>query len=407
MSYILFSFLLAILFFLLSCSKFLKYPIKDIFKIVLISPSFLIWVFVIIYCYIGFELYWKGSYWYLGKNYEDGLQITSIILILFFLIFAFTEFITYFLIKINVPKNILFTNRITFLSFLNIYTFIVLAIFIIFLPHSNGIGILNFLFNSLIPIIVFGVLNKDKKFYIYFLAFLFISFYIGFRFRLVLIFIPIMLYIFISQKFFSKKILNLLILFVLSVTLVAFLGFFRRYNFYLDIENYMNFSFFEMIILGVFNDTSTVLVTGKFIEKFNEIGTFAHFNQLKYIFDYLLPSFILEEKKYSPVLSYIYTLVGSDEAGSAILGIGEYYHTGGIIGLVFFAIVYSFFLTYFYKKYLRFNINFYLISYLMYLTWFINSFTRGYIPQNIADLISITLGLYFVKISIITTKKAV
>jgi len=402
-SYILFSFLLAILFFLLSCSKFLKFPIKDIFKIVLISPSFLIWVFVIIYCYIGFELYWKGNYLYLEKNYEHSLQITSIILILFFLIFAFTEFIAYFLIKINVPKNIIFTNRITFLSFLNIYTFVILAIFIIFLPNSDGMGVLNFLFNSLIPIIVFGVLNKDKKFYIYFFTFLFISFYAEFRYRFILIFIPIILYLFISQKFFSKKILNILILSILSLTLVAFLGSFRKYNSYLDIENYTNFNFFEMIILGLFNDTSTVLVTGKFIEKFNEIGVFAHFYQLKYIYNYLVPSILLEEKAYSPVLSYIYTLVGSDEAGSAILAIGEYYHTGGIIGLAFFAIVYSFFLTYFYKKYIRFNINFYLISYLMYVTWFINSFTRGYIPQNIADLIAIIIGLCIVKISIIKT----
>ena len=52
---------------------FLKLP-KISFKYNLISPLTLTSVFIVLYMIIGFELFWQGSYFFLGINLSDDLD---------------------------------------------------------------------------------------------------------------------------------------------------------------------------------------------------------------------------------------------------------------------------------------------------------------------------------------------
>jgi len=390
---------LSIIIFIIASLKFLKFPIKAAFKNTIISPSVLTWIFIFIYCILSVQIFWIDDFWYLEKNYEHTLHKTYEVLSLFFLIFFLTELIAYPLIKIEKTKNILLTNHVNFFNFVNIYTLLVLTTFIIFLPNSNQIGILNFFFNTLIPIIGFYVINKNKKFYIYFFIYILLSVFIGFRFRLAVLFIPIIIFIFMRNKILSTKFFSLVIFSFLFLTLLVLVGNFRQYNDGLNFELFTFENFFSLYSYsnGIFNDTSTVLVTGAFIEEFDQIGKYAYFSQIKYVIEFFVPSFLLEKKSYSPILSYVYSVVGTDIGGSAVMGFGEYYHTAGFYGVAIFALFYSLYFTYSYKKFIQTNINFYLFSYLSFVTWFINSLTRGYLPQNIFDLVALCFGLYIVK----------
>jgi oligosaccharide repeat unit polymerase len=219
----------------------------------------------------------------------------------------------------------------------------------------------------------------------------------GFRFRIVLLLLPIIYVGFIKYKIFSKKFLLLTIVFFLLVLSLGIISHIRSYGSGLDFSllQSQKLPFFTLIINGIFVDTSTVLVTGYFIDRFDSIN-FSYFNQFFYIIEYLIPSFFLVKKTYSPVLSYVHDITNTT-SGAAILSIGDYYHTGGTIAVVLFAFFFSSIFTYLFKKQYLLNISFYLFSYSTYIIWLINHYTRGYLPQGFADLISLVLGLYLIK----------
>ena len=374
--------------------RYFKLPFKNI----LISPSVQTCLFILFYCYLGTELYWKNhNYVYLGRDYSPYLDITYYYLGLFILVFFLTETILYSVIKIKITNIIVNTSPINFFDFINIYTLVILIISLIFLPYFNQLGILQFFFNSLIPIIGFCVLNRNKKFYLYFAIFLFITIMAGFRFRILLLFLPIIYVNFIEYKTFSKKFLLSIIMFFLLVLLLGIISHFRSYGSGVDFSAYLlaKSSLFTLIISGIFVDTSTVLVTGYFIDSFDFMN-FSYFNQIFYIIKYFIPSFFFIEKTYSPVLGYIRDITDTS-SGSAILSIGDYYHTGGAFAVVLFAFFFSSIFTYLFKKQYLLNISFYLFSYSTYIIWLINHYTRGYLPQGFADLISLVLGLYLIK----------
>lgn len=371
----------------------------------LISPSVLTSAFILIYCVLGVHLYWGGDYFFLNHDFEPTINNTYIIISLFLTVFFFTELITYKFIKIK--KNDI--NYVSTSNFTNLYTLIILFFGLILLKIGPGTalsGVLSLFFNTLIPIIGYHVMRRDKLFYLYLIFFTFLSIMLGFRYRLILLYIPIILTFFIRTRVLSIKFLILSIGLALFFALVATVGVTRVYSVGLNFDNLNGLDFLHILIHGLFNDTNTVLATGAFIDYIDNIADFAHFNQLIYLFEYFIPSFFLEQKNYSPILQHVGVAIGDFKSGIAVLGFAEFYHTGGFFAVTLFSLMYSYIFTRLYKKQIILNNLYYSFLYLSLIGWLLNSYTRGYLPQNYADLISTIIGLHVVKNSLIksTTK---
>jgi len=370
---------------------------KKKFSDIVISPSVLTTLFILFYCILGTQLFWQGVYVYLEEDYELFIDRTFITLGLFVAIFFLTELFTYSFIKIK-KKIILPVHSLNSSSFINIYTFAVLisGIFLLKFPTEFLSGYFMFFFNSLIPIIGYYIIKGNKIFYLYLIIFTFLSIMAGFRFRLILIYFPLFFFYLGETKTISNF-LKYIILFSIFVLTFIIVGNFRTYAAGVDFSRIDLSDFQSKLINGIFNDTSTVLVTGKFLHLFDENNySYALLYQFKYIIELFLPKFLMETKNYSPILDMIYDFTPKS-AGAAVLGIGEYYHTGGIFGVCFFAFLFSIYFTYLYKKQINLDNNFYKFKYLCLVFWLINTYTRGYFPQNFFELLTIIFGIILVR----------
>ena len=81
---------------------FIFYRKKKIQDIIL-SPSILTSFFMLTYCIIGFQLFWKGNYLFLQEDYELFIDKVYIVLSLFTFIFFFYR-ISYLLVYKNKKK---------------------------------------------------------------------------------------------------------------------------------------------------------------------------------------------------------------------------------------------------------------------------------------------------------------
>jgi oligosaccharide repeat unit polymerase len=377
---------------------FIFYRKKKIQDIIL-SPSILTSLFMLTYCIIGFQLFWKGNYLFIQDDYELFVDKVYIVLSLFTFIFFFTELVIYSFIKIK-KENIFPVYSVNFFSFINIYTFTVLISGIFLLKFSSGFlsGYFMFFFNSLIPIIGYYIIKSNKKFYLYLIIFTYLSIMAGFRFRLILTYFPLFFF-FLKEIKTKSDFLKYIILFLIFVLIVTIVGNYRTYAAGVDFSRIDLSDFQSKLINGIFNDTSTVLVTGKFLHEFDENNyTYALLYQFKYVFELFLPKFLIEIKNHSPILDMIYDFTPKS-AGAAVLGVGEYYHTGGILGVCFFAFLFSIYFTHLYKKQINLDNNFYKFKYLCLIFWLINTYTRGYFPQNFFELLTIIFGISLIRFS--------
>ena len=179
------------------------------------------------------------------------------------------------------------------------------------------------------------------------------------------------------------------------------MGVTREYSTGLTLSRLDSLSIGDVLIHGVFNDTSTALVSGAVIDQIRVSENYAGFAQLYYVFSYFVPSSFFENKEYSPIFSFVSQVTGqySNQSGAAVLGFVEYYHTAGYFGVALFALVLSITLARLYKSAV-YGDSYEVFFYLVIVTWFINSLTRGYLPQNFQDLISLCIGLRLIKMKI-------
>ena len=390
-----FLFIICIINLLGACLFYRKKKISDI----VISPSVLTNLFILFYCILGTQLFWQGVYVYLEEDFELFIDRTFITLGLFVAIFFLTELFTYSFIKIK-KKLILPVHSLNSSSFINIYTLTVLisGVFLLKFPSKFLSGHFQFFFNSLIPIIGYYIIKGNKKFYLYLIIFTFLSIMAGFRFRLILIFFPLFFF-YLGEIKTKLNLLKYIILFLIFVLIIIIVGNYRTYAAGVDLTQIDVSDFQRQFINGIFNDTSTVLVTGKFLHVFDESEfSYALLYQFKYVIELFLPKFLIETKNQSPILGIIYDFTPSS-AGAAVLGIGEYYHTGGIFGVCFFAVLFSIYFTHLYKKQINLDNNFYKFKYLCLVFWLINTYTRGYFPQNFFELFTIIFGISLVRFS--------
>ncbi|WP_193188199.1 O-antigen polymerase, partial [Vibrio navarrensis] len=239
---------------------------------------------------------------------------------------------------------------------------------------------------------------KYSKVLIVFLSLLII--YMGFRYRLIFLLLPIIFFYFIYNRMNMSSIIKYSITVFGGVFIIATVGVARKYSSGLQVEKLEGLSFYDVLIKGIFNDTSTVIVSGAFIDWLDETSNFAYFSQISYIFNYFIPNAIYPDKQYSPIFSHLSYVTNQlyNESGSAVLGFAEYYHTAGYIGVFIFSILFSIVYVRLFKRAVISGGVYNNYVYFVLVTWLINSFTRGYLPQNIQDLVSVIIGLSMIKI---------
>lgn len=358
-------------------------------------------IFIILYMIVGVNLYWEGDYYFLGNNFSNNLyrlyDVSSVFIIFLFLFFLFFY---YFFKKGSFPiyrKDYELKYKYVLFFTLLIMSYSILSINGIVIPLLNNF--FGLFFNAGITIIAYAVISKMKGAYFLLLIFTTLIIYLGFRYRLVFLFLPIIISFFIFQNINILKLFKYSLVTFVSIFIVAVVGVSRKYSSGLQLDTLEGLSLKDIIVGGIFNDTSTVLTSGAVIQKLDDTDGFIYFKQIWYILNYFIPNQLYPEKEYSPIYEKISlaTSQQNNESGAAVLGFVEYYHTAGYFGVVLFAFFFGLFFARSFKKMIGSNSIYEHYVYFVLITWFINSLSRGYFPQNMQDLISIMIGFYLIK----------
>ena len=367
------------------------------------SPPILMNMFIMGYTVIGVQLYYGGEYYFLGSDFEPYLNDLYLVINIFNVLFVSAFLLGVKTSKIRRVERV--EHRVTS-SFLLLYAaplFLYAALRLSLLSESGNalLNLLMILFNSLIPIIGYALLKSVRFSRIFLLGFVLLAIFFGFRYRIVLLLLPLALYFFVLHSYSLRNRIILASSIIGGIFLIAVVGVTREYSTGLTLSRLDSLSIGDVLIHGVFNDTSTALVSGAVIDQIRVSENYAGFAQLYYVFSYFVPSSFFENKEYSPIFSFVSQVTGqySNQSGAAVLGFVEYYHTAGYFGVALFALVLSITLARLYKSAV-YGDSYEVFFYLVIVTWFINSLTRGYLPQNFQDLISLCIGLRLIKMKI-------
>ncbi|WP_417315606.1 hypothetical protein [Cycloclasticus pugetii] len=381
-----------------------KYPTGKV-KFLFLSPVVLVVEFFVLYMVVGFNAYWKGDFYFLGTDFSSHISAIYAASAVFLLFFSFS-FLFFCRVKgVGSPPPVLedFSpkyHQFLILSFvLMLYAFLTVVGFTIPVFHN----LIMIFFNSVLVVASYCVIVKVKYSRLILSLFVLLVLYMGFRYRLIFIFLPILFYYFANTRLGLLSSTKYLFMFVSAVSVVAVVGVSRRYSEGLQFERLEGLRLVDILVTGIFNDTSTVISSGALIDWLSSSDNFAYFNQIVYVVNYFIPNAIYPEKLYSPIFTYVSLLTGqaANESGVAVLGVAEYYHTAGYFGVFIFAVSFALLLAHFYKRAIWGKTVYAQFAYFVLVTWFINSMTRGYLPQNFQDLFSILIGLYLIrKISI-------
>jgi oligosaccharide repeat unit polymerase len=351
---------------------------------------------------VGFNAYWMGDYYFLDVDFAGSFEKIFTVVSVFSAVFTLSFILFYYIrffgdrivsdigYELNERYVLLYFSVLMFYALLSLYG-ISLAMF------HNFIALF---FNSLLVVVGYSFVVKMKFSRILLLILAAVVIYMGFRYRLIFLLLPIIFSIFILKKMTFVRFLMYVVGVVSAVSVVAIVGVARKYSSGLQVEKLEGYNFFDVIIKGIFNDTSTVFVSGAFIEWLDESRKFAYFDQVMYVVNYFIPRQIYADKVYSPIFEHLsnVTYQPNNESGAAVLAFAEYYHTAGYAGVCLFALFFSLIFAKLFKRTMVVTSVYYHYVYFVLSAWLINSFTRGYFPQNSQDLISILIGLGVIKV---------
>ena len=249
---------------------------------------------------------------------------------------------------------------------------------------------------------------KERTKFIFYLAItvgLFLN--LGFRYRLLLLFLPLILIYFFYKKI-KPSIIFFLGLFLSATISFGFIQIARGYGTGLSFDKYQDNilkawdpdrSELEYVFKSAFFDTNVFNTSAGIIhktpEEYNYVGIAPIINGIAAP----IPRLLWKEKPSGEYLKKIYKKIYPGqlwEVGSANLGFAEYYVSGGWIALI----ITNFFLGLFYKKLwyeflLNFNDPVAQIRYGLHLSYLYVVFTRGYLLQIIYIYASIFIPFYF------------
>lgn len=375
--------------------------VKNI-KYSFLSPPVLVNVFILLYVILGFNAYWMGDYYFLDIDFTGSFEKIFTVVSVFSAVFTLS-FILFYYIRFASNKAVYDVEYALKEKYVLLYFILLMSYSLLNLYGVRLSGLHNFIllfFNSLLVVIGYSFVAKMKFSKILLLMLVVLIIYMGFRYRLIFLLLPILFSTFILKEMTIARLLMYVICIFLAVSLVAIVGVARKYSSGLQFDKLEGYDIFEVIIKGIFNDTSTVFVSGAFIEWLDGSRKFAYFDQIIYMFNYFIPSQLYADKVYSPIFLHLSNVTNqpNNESGAAVLGFAEYYHTAGYVGVVMFALIFSFVYAKLFRQIMKVTSLYYHYAYFVLAAWLINSFTRGYLPQNIQDLISILLGLYVIKL---------
>lgn len=389
-------------------------------KYLVLNPTQLTLGIFYIYCYLGVSLYWHGVYIHNHYDYSmymnSAYYVLTVMIVSFYLgqicnlVFLDPSWKRVLRVKVQKLDELVKENASYLLT---LVAFIIIATFLLSVMFSESFRFVHLIrnyirmcFDSLIVISLFLFAVEARLRWFVLASYILISLYLGFRFRLVILLMAFIIYkVSILKRMTGKTFLEFTLWVTIGLGIIAMLGVARVYNHAPNLSVLGVSSVYETIVRGIFNDTSTILVLGSFVQYMDSINQFAGFNQLLYILSATLPSDIFPNKIYSPILEFIVQSTPNPQAtrgsGAAVPLVGEFYHTAGTLGVVGFSFFFGFVLNNFFinslfKKNVTSIVS--LISYAVIMSWFLNSLTRGYFAQNTMDFFTIILGLTLIKI---------
>ena len=415
--------------------------LKDKNWINFFKPTTLFGVLIIFYCLVGpifSSALEDGSIFYRGVNHREFYEIGLIASFLTYLSFKLGfNYKKYFKIK-KFGINKLKEYRLQTKDFLLMHNWgekIILTTFFFqfikygpslisrILSTNNSATYINkytgFAFtviSSSVNFAIFGLLLlfvallngiKERTKFIFYLSItvgLFIN--LGFRYRLLLVFLPLILIYFFYKKI--KPDLTISLSLILSV--ILFFGFFqiaRDYGMGISVEKFKHRMFvtktdkstLEYVFQSAFFDTNVFHTSAAIIYKTPQEYNYVGLKPIINAITLPIPRQLWPSKPSGEYLKKIYKKIYEGylwEVGAANLGYAEYYLAGGWIALI----IINFFIGLFFKKiwyeFLKnFNDPIAQIRYALYLSYMYIIFTRGYLLQLIYIFLSIFIPFYF------------
>ncbi len=406
------------------------------------KPTTFFGMLIIFYCLIGPILssaLEDGSIYYRGVNHREFYESGLLAAFLTYLSFQFGfHFKNNFKIKkfgINQLKGfrletkdylfihkwgeriILFTLFIQFINYGSTFISRILSTNDSFTYASGFSGFAASWFSATINFLIFGILLlficllngiKERTKFIFYLA-ITVGLYLnlGFRYRLLLLFLPIILIYFFYKKI-KPSISILLSLVLSSMFLFGFIQISREYGTGLNVEKYQNEislysnpdrSILEYVLKSAFFDSNVFYTSAAIIYKtpqeYNYVGLTPIINAITVP----IPRVLWKEKPSGQYLKKVYKLIYEGylwEVGAANLGFAEYYLSGGWIALI----ITNFFIGLFFKKIwyaflFNFNDPIAQVRYGLTLSFLYILFTRGYLLQLLFIYFSIFIPFHF------------
>ena len=282
------------------------------------------------------------------------------------------------------------------------YSAIYGGFFFTFISQSVNFAIFGLI---LLFISLLNGIKERTKFIFYFSITLGLFINLGFRYRLLLIFIPLIL-VYLFYKKIKPSLIMLLSLFLSAMLIFGFFQGAREYGKGLSFERWKNRiavtvtdkNTLEYVFQSAFFDTNVFHTSAAIIHKTPEVYNYVGIKPIINAITLPIPRQLWPSKPSGRYIKDIYKIIYAGkywEVGAANLGFAEYYLAGGWIALI----VINFFIGLFFKKiWCEFLINFNdpvaQIRYALYISYMYIIFTRGYLLQLIYIYFSLFIPFY-------------
>jgi len=246
--------------------------------------------------------------------------------------------------------------------------------------------------------VVFILYIFYKRSYIPFLilsvVYLYICLSVGFRFRIALFFLMILFCIYLRDRGFSGKI-KIITIALFSLVAIGVVGATRQYTQGLDLSRLENSSTLQALSDGVFNDSNIVFTSGMLIEHRFQFGEYKIGEGLLYTLFHPIPRSLWTEKPvYESGATQLFGSAFASDYGAALTLSGESFNNFGVYFMWIVPFIFAFLITGFirYVVSLR-NKPLLIVAFSSIFAWSCYSFTRGYFPQIVQDLLFLLLAV--------------
>lgn len=236
--------------------------------------------------------------------------------------------------------------------------------------------------------------RRNAYFVILSLFYLYICLSVGFRFRVALFFLMILFCIYLRDRGFPGRI-KIIAIALFSVFVIGVVGATRQYTQGLDLSRLYNTSLVQTLSEGVFNDSNIIFTSGMLIEHRFQFGGYKVGEGLVYALFHPIPRSIWAEKPvYESGATELFGSASASDYGAALTLAGESFNNFGLYFMWIIPLIFAYILTRFIRYIVSFrNMPLLIVTFSSIFAWSCYSFTRGYFPQIIQDLLFLLLAL--------------